>query len=212
MQINLVLRDKELAFAADSPCYWLVSDNDDYVLHFDMDEQRTVMFATFVRDGEAIKCTIDEDGYVLDSNSERKVPMWALADPVMTVGIESDGYATVWLEIPVRWSVKRLYDAEVVQPDDPVVDQLIRRINNGVGLPSVDENSEGQMLQVVNGEWVLVNPTSGMTLTTDETLTLNNNVLSVNTTNDASQDNTLPITSAGVNNIVGNINALLGTI
>ena len=187
MQINLLLRDKELSFAPDSPCYWLVSDNDDYVLHFDLDEQRNAMFASFVRDGQAVKCTIDQEGYVVDTNSgERKVPMWALADPVMTVGVVSDGYASVWLEIPVKWSVKRLYEEEIVKPDDPLVEQLIELVNN------------------IN--------TTGIAFTTDETLTLENNVLSVNTTNDATQDNTLPITSAGVNTIVGNINALLGTI
>ena len=47
---------------------------------------------------------------------------------------------------------------------------------------------------------------------TDETLTLKNGILSVNTTNDMEQDNTLPITSAGVFATVGNIEALLKTI
>ena len=47
---------------------------------------------------------------------------------------------------------------------------------------------------------------------TDETLTLKNGILSVNTTNDMEQDNTLPITSAGVYATVGNIEALLKTI
>jgi hypothetical protein len=45
-----------------------------------------------------------------------------------------------------------------------------------------------------------------------ETLKLENGVLSVNTTNDMEQDNTLPITSAGVFATVGNIEALLKTI
>lgn len=47
---------------------------------------------------------------------------------------------------------------------------------------------------------------------TDHTLTLKNGILSVNTTNDMEQDNTLPITSAGVYATVGNIEALLKTI
>ena len=47
---------------------------------------------------------------------------------------------------------------------------------------------------------------------TDETLTLKNGILSVNTTNNMEQDNTLPITSAGVFAAVGNIEALLKTI
>lgn len=47
---------------------------------------------------------------------------------------------------------------------------------------------------------------------TDETLTLKDGILSVNTTDLMEQDNTLPITSAGVFATVGNIEALLKTI
>lgn len=47
---------------------------------------------------------------------------------------------------------------------------------------------------------------------TDETLKLDNGVLSVNTVNDVEQDNTLPITSSAVYTEVGNINILLATI
>lgn len=47
---------------------------------------------------------------------------------------------------------------------------------------------------------------------TDETLTLKDGILSVNTTDQMEQDNTLPITSAGVYTTVGNIEALLKTI
>ena len=52
----------------------------------------------------------------------------------------------------------------------------------------------------------------GVYFETDETLTLKGGVLSVNTTDEMEEDNTLPITSAGVFTAVGNINALLGTI
>ena len=47
---------------------------------------------------------------------------------------------------------------------------------------------------------------------TDNTLTLKNGVLKVNTASVAEKDNTLPITSAAVEVIVGNIGALLRTI
>lgn len=55
-------------------------------------------------------------------------------------------------------------------------------------------------------------PSGGVRFETDETLILIDGVLSVNTTNDMEQDNTLPITSAGVFATVGNIEALLKTI
>ena len=52
----------------------------------------------------------------------------------------------------------------------------------------------------------------GVDFKVDETLKLENGILSVNVTNDMEQDNTLPITSAGVYATVGNIEALLKTI
>jgi hypothetical protein len=52
---------------------------------------------------------------------------------------------------------------------------------------------------------------SGVDFTTDDTLTLKNGVLSVNTA-DKVEDNTLPITAAAVNTTVGNIEILLKTI
>jgi hypothetical protein len=52
----------------------------------------------------------------------------------------------------------------------------------------------------------------GIDFTTDDTLSLNNGVLSVNTTSEMESDNTLPITSAGVYATVGNIEVLLKTI
>lgn len=52
----------------------------------------------------------------------------------------------------------------------------------------------------------------GMTFEVDETLSLKNGILSVNTAKEPEPDNTLPITSAAVHTTVGNINALLETI
>ena len=52
----------------------------------------------------------------------------------------------------------------------------------------------------------------GATFDTDETLSLVDGVLSVNTATNAEQDNTLPITSAAVYTEIGNIDILLKTI
>ena len=46
----------------------------------------------------------------------------------------------------------------------------------------------------------------------ENTLFVENNILKVNTTDNAEADNTRPITSSGVHAICGNINALLKTI
>lgn len=53
---------------------------------------------------------------------------------------------------------------------------------------------------------------TGVQFETDNTLILKDGVLSVNTTDQMEQDNTLPMTSAGVYATVGNIEALLKTI
>ena len=52
----------------------------------------------------------------------------------------------------------------------------------------------------------------GVAFEVDDTLTLENGILSVNTADDVEKDNTLPVTSAAVYAEVGNINALLETI
>ena len=52
----------------------------------------------------------------------------------------------------------------------------------------------------------------GITFKTDETLSLENGVLKVNTAKEVQRDNTLPVTSAAVDTVVGNINILLETI
>lgn len=48
--------------------------------------------------------------------------------------------------------------------------------------------------------------------TAGDNIKIENNVISVVTTDEAESDNTAPITSAGVYTQIGNINVLLGTI
>nr|DAK63754.1 MAG TPA: hypothetical protein [Bacteriophage sp.] len=98
----------------------------------------------------------------------------------------------------------------------------------GGGL-SVDENgvlsSEGggspEDIQDAVNKYLTENPISVDIATTEKAgiVTVGKNlsitkdgVLSVDTTDDVTQDNTKPITSAGVNLVVGNINALLAII
>lgn len=66
-------------------------------------------------------------------------------------------------------------------------------------------------LEKAVAEYLEKNP-QGVQFTTDDTLTLIDGVLSVNTAEEAELDNTLPITSAAVALTVGNIAELLKTI
>ena len=86
-------------------------------------------------------------------------------------------------------------------------------IDSGLFLPLVDENDNGKLLTVVNGKWAAEMPEeSGVKFETDNTLKLEDGILSVNTADKVEEDNTLPVTSAAVYTEVGNINALLATI
>jgi|GEM_PF-710562 len=86
-------------------------------------------------------------------------------------------------------------------------------LDSGLFLPSVGEEDNGKVLTVVGGKWAAEMPKeSGVQFNTDETLTLEDGILSVNTADKVEEDNTLPVTSAAVYTEVGNINALLATI
>lgn len=61
-------------------------------------------------------------------------------------------------------------------------------------------------------EYLETHPVGGVQFETDETLSLVNGVLSVNTADAVEEDNTLPVTSAAVQTVVGNIEVLLKTI
>lgn len=72
--------------------------------------------------------------------------------------------------------------------------------------------SDEQIQEAVN-KYLDENPVdAGVQFETDETLTLEDGILRVNTADAVEEDNTLPITSAAVHTTVGNIEILLGTI
>ena len=75
---------------------------------------------------------------------------------------------------------------------------------------AADAKAVGDALSTLSEE--IVDLENKALFETDASLTLKDGVLSVNTTNDAEKDNTLPMTSAGVYTQVGNIEVLLKTI
>lgn len=91
-----------------------------------------------------------------------------------------------------------------------VLEQWKKEIIDEVGVGVTDEQISAAVSDYLDEHPI----DGGVQFTTDATLTLNpeTSVLSVNTTNLVEQDNTLPITSAGVYSTVGNIEALLKTI
>ena len=93
----------------------------------------------------------------------------------------------------------------------PAVITARRSILCNSGSPA-DPSDEvyNQLMEELNRIYDAIVAAGGFT--TDETLKLEDGVLSVNTTNEVATDNTQPITSAGVATTVGNIEILLATI
>ena len=125
-------------------------------------------------------------------------------------GTDADGR----IAIPTLWADLGRVRAAADPSGDPAADpalpiwaQLQAEIEvlkeNGI---AVDMDSIEKGIQ----EYLKENPPAQFE--TDETLKLEKGILSVNTTDLMEQDNTLPITSAGVFATVGNIEALLKTI
>ena len=104
-------------------------------------------------------------------------------------------------------SAKKSILCEGGLPDDPPPDvyaQIMEVLKTGA--------SDEQIEAAVN-KYLEENPIdTGVNFEVDETLRLEDGILSVNTTDQMEADNTQPITSAGVYTQVGNINALLATI
>lgn len=95
-----------------------------------------------------------------------------------------------------------------IPPTPDLYSQLLERIAE-VGAGSLDPEVVAKAIE----DYLKENPPSGgVNFKPDHTLTLKDGILSVNTTDQMEQDNTLPITSAGVYATVGNIEALLKTI
>jgi hypothetical protein len=89
-----------------------------------------------------------------------------------------------------------------------VLEQWKKEVINDLDVVVSDEQVSAAVFEYLDKNPV----TGGVDFETDDTLKLENGILSVNTTNQMEQDNTRPITSAGVYATVGNIEALLKTI
>lgn len=106
---------------------------------------------------------------------------------------------------------------QVLKAGAAAVDAVERVETAAVHQPIVGDNGNWWTWDLDAGSYVDTGKAAsyhGTTFTTDETLTLDpdTKVLSVNTAASVEKDNTLPVTSAAVQEIVGNIDVLLKTI
>lgn len=148
------------------------------------------------------------------------IPLSVLTYGNIEIGVVGlDGETIVKSVEPLRMPVKRSsYEHAEDMPDiEPaLIDQLLAKMaecDKGVVSGGIDPTDHHLYVNLTNGDRIdLGEMATGVNFNTDDTLYFTNNVLGVNTTSTVSEDNTLPITAAGVYTQIGNINALLETI
>lgn len=150
--------------------------------------------------------------YGEDAAGQTVIPtIWAELGTVKSA--PSGGFFPPGAPTPTPWAQIMAMIGDLAGLSTKAKDNLVAAINEvldkvGTGGAVSDE----QIAQAV-ADYLAENPVdAGVQFETDASLTLKDGVLSVNTTDQMEQDNTLPITSAGVFTTVGNIEALLATI
>jgi hypothetical protein len=194
--IHVTIKEK-IAVAAKEVLY--ICGNSDFIVDFTFDEEWNefpTKTARFIYNGK-------HADVVFDGNT-CPVPVISNAYEIK-IGVFAGDLRTT---TPARIAAKKSILCEGGVPADPAPDvynQLMAKLSN------LSDNMEEAVAEAVN-EYLKENPIDGVQFETDESLTLENGILSVNATNVMEQDNTLPITSAGVFATVGNIDILLKTI
>lgn len=213
--IHITVRDRVPTITAGED---VISHNSDYVAEFEFDEEwqdkvKTVYF-------------VCEDGsyqaVVMDGNS-CGVPMLDGEHRRIFVGVQAGAAkkpsvlkTTRPCCLKVRDSIADLLGQPIPDPSPDVYEQIIAML---------EDIKQGEVspedIQKAVDNYLTENPISVDIATTEKAgivavgknLSITEDgVLSVDTTDSAEQDNTKPITSAGVNLVVGNINALLAII
>lgn len=213
--IHITVRDRVPTITAGED---VISHNSDYVAEFEFDEEwqdkvKTVYF-------------VCEDGSyqaVVMSGNSCGVPMLDGEHRRIFVGVQegsAEKPSVLKTSRPcclkVADSIADLLGQPIPDPTPDVYQQIIAMLED----IKKGEVSPEDIQKAVN-KYLTENPISVDIATTEKAgiVTVGKNlsitkdgVLSVDTTDSAEQDNTKPITSAGVNLVVGNINALLAII
>lgn len=213
--IHITVRDRVPTITAGED---VISHNSDYVAEFEFDEewQDKVKTVYFVCEDGSYKA-------VMMNGNSCSVPMLDGEHRRIFVGVQAGAAkkpsvlkTTRPCCLKVRDSIADLLGQPIPDPTPDVYQQimaLLEDIKQGEVSP--------EDIQKAVDNYLTENPISVDIATTEKAgiVTVGKNlsitedgVLSVDTTDSAEQDNTKPITSAGVNLVVGNINALLAII
>lgn len=172
--------------------------------------QRTAVFAV---DGITREQLLEDDACT--------VPWEVLvADNRLRVGVygtKADG-----TRLPTIWTKRRLYinpgagpTQEAADPSPTLVEQLLGRIGDPANLKTEDKSSLVAAINEIKetGSSGYATKDKAGTIKVGENLAISEDgVLSVITTDTAQQDNTKPMTSAGVYTLAGNIEVLLAAL
>lgn len=190
--INVTVRNK-IAVAQKNALY--ICGNSDFVIVFDFDEEwneHDHKTARFIHNGSY------QD--VIFTGNTCPVPIISNAYNIKVGVYAGDLRTTTPAHISAKKSI--LCDGGLpAAPPDDVYTQIMEEL----------DTLNGDIGTAV-AEYLKDNPIEGAKFKTDETLTLEDGILSVNRATEVEEDNTLPITSAAVYTTVGNISAILDAI
>ena len=163
--------------------------------------------AVFYRDKNAVYHV------ALDGESCCFIPAQVLATPgtlyLGVFGEREDGTVRTSNIAQYRIEQGAITEQVIPEPEPDIYAELLATMGD---LNSLETNDKSSLVAAINEVKRTGGGSGGTSFTTDETLSLENGVLSVNTATEVSQDNTLPVTSAAVHTTVGNIEILLATI
>nr|DAP40670.1 MAG TPA: Paired amphipathic helix protein [Caudoviricetes sp.] len=213
--IHITVRDRVPTITAGEE---VISHNSDYVAEFEFDEEwqdkvKTVYFVCEDGSYQAVVMSGNSCGVPMLDGEHRRIFVGVQAGAAEKPSILK---TTRPCCLKVKDSIADYLGQPIPDPTPDVYQQimaLLEDIKQGEVSP--------EDIQKAVDNYLTENPISVDIATTEKAgiVTVGKNlsitkdgVLSVDTTDDVTQDNTKPITSAGVNLVVGNINALLAII
>lgn len=213
--IHITVRDRVPTITAGED---VISHNSDYVAEFEFDEEwqdkvKTVYFVCEDGSYQAVVMNGNSCGVPMLDGEHRRIFVGVQAGAAKKPSVLK---TTRPCCLKVRDSIADLLGQPIPDPTPDVYQQimaLLEDIKQGEVSP--------EDIQKAVDNYLTENPVRVDIATTEKAgiVTVGKNlsitkdgVLSVDTTDNAEQDNTKPITSAGVNLVVGNINALLAII
>lgn len=195
MQVIKISVRERIAATVGKPVY--ICGNSSYIVHFDFDAEWDAMQYKTAR-------FIAEDGRYFEkifTGNDCPVPI-INNTRVLRVGVYAGNLQTTTPAI-VQAAKSILCGGGVhSEPPADVYMQIMEKLN------MISDDIGAAVLDYLEKHPI----EGGVDFETDETLTLADGVLSVNTAEGVEKDNTLPVTAAAVYAEVGNINALLETI